>query len=932
MKTKIFFPAKAILAALLPFFCFVVVLAQQSGEVPISGGSYAFDGTGDTLSSVFRVNSGVTARITLTNVKRKSNSEKSALIIEPEAVVTLILNGDNYFEGGLGFAGVEVHETARLTITGTGSIKAVGKGGGAGIGGSSSVNNAGAITFDENFTGTVTAEASAFGAAIGGGNNGNGGVIKIHSGTVNAKADSAAAIGGGNKSEITIVDGTVNVETSNATAIDGGSNGFVFIDGDIINAKSGAALIGAKDIDIKDGTLILNNTATTGEKAAIIENNGQINISGNTTIITNGFIGSGNTSGGVPPVKISEFPIVFASDIKVYNHRRDGILLGDHLDLDDTPGNKKITLRANFTVPQNTLFTIPPEWTLHIEDNVTFINNGTIISLGKIAPPRNIIHTVLFEENGYGPEIDSLTNIVSGSTLGIFENKLKYSNVDVVYPFLGWYKDRPWLPWRFASDRVTDDITIYAQWEFPLNINISTGSNPECSINAAYIYGENDTTHFDSKIITGSGGKLVVTVHSNEANKYRYTWTGTGIPEGVELNGASLVIDHVFNPVDVVCDVRKKSNDVSLQEMTADGRLVFSADGLNYTILAEPSASEITITATANDPEASVSGEGTYPLKLTENNEFIITVTAEDGTIKDYTVVVLHEIMQGKCYLEDDNHIDRYLTWIFEDGDLIINGNGAMENYDQNNVPWQPLFNFIKRIVIGENVTGIGSWAFYGCIGLTTVTNLHPSGQNINDKNVFGSLILDSITLFVQSGTTAEYKKADVWKKFNISVAVTDVHINQATVNLPLGHTVRLVANVLPVDATNRKVTWQSNNEAVAVVSDNGTVTAVSIGKATITAKTAEGAFTNSCEVNVIDNTAIRSVDAQSTQVYFSGKKLYVNSPVSERISVYSVTGALLYEFDKAAGVSTTATDGSTPRVLIVRGTSGWAKKLIIEH
>ncbi len=80
-------------------------------------------------------------------------------------------------------------------------------------------------------------------------------------------------------------------------------------------------------------------------------------------------------------------------------------------------------------------------------------------------------------------------------------------------------------------------------------------------------------------------------------------------------------------------------------------------------------------------------------------------------------------------------------------------------------------------------------------------------------------------------------------------VAVESVSIMPATLELSVGKTGRLTANVLPAGATDRPVTWSSGNGAVATVAQDGTVTAVAVGQAVITA-TADG-VEGTCVVDV---------------------------------------------------------------------------------
>ena len=67
-------------------------------------------------------------------------------------------------------------------------------------------------------------------------------------------------------------------------------------------------------------------------------------------------------------------------------------------------------------------------------------------------------------------------------------------------------------------------------------------------------------------------------------------------------------------------------------------------------------------------------------------------------------------------------------------------------------------------------------------------------------------------------------------------VAVIGVTLDQTAVELEIGGTATLVATVTPENATDKTVTWTSSDEAVATVQD-GVVTAVAVGEATITAK-----------------------------------------------------------------------------------------------
>lgn len=79
---------------------------------------------------------------------------------------------------------------------------------------------------------------------------------------------------------------------------------------------------------------------------------------------------------------------------------------------------------------------------------------------------------------------------------------------------------------------------------------------------------------------------------------------------------------------------------------------------------------------------------------------------------------------------------------------------------------------------------------------------------------------------------------------------VEGIAVRPKNAAVSVGGAVRLTAAVTPEDATDKSVIWTSDNNGIARVT-NGTVTGVAPGKATITAKTKDGGFTDSCVVTV---------------------------------------------------------------------------------
>ena len=80
------------------------------------------------------------------------------------------------------------------------------------------------------------------------------------------------------------------------------------------------------------------------------------------------------------------------------------------------------------------------------------------------------------------------------------------------------------------------------------------------------------------------------------------------------------------------------------------------------------------------------------------------------------------------------------------------------------------------------------------------------------------------------------------------------------------GESKTLTANINPSNSSNKNVTWTSSNENVAVVNSGGRVTAIGVGKTTITARTVDGGYTATCEINVSKaNTKVTGVRLNKT-------------------------------------------------------------------
>ena len=177
-----------------------------------------------------------------------------------------------------------------------------------------------------------------------------------------------------------------------------------------------------------------------------------------------------------------------------------------------------------------------------------------------------------------------------------------------------------------------------------------------------------------------------------------------------------------------------------------------------------------------------------------------------------------------------------------------------------------------------------------------------------------GSGISDYITVTVVNGMT-----------------VTSIQLNKTNLSLEEGECYTLSATVYPSNANNKTLIWHSNNTCVATVCD-GTVCAVSVGTATITATSTDGSGKSAtCRVTVTDDVLVTSITVSpSCQTMYAGSSYYLHATVfpcdaanknvvwsstNTFIATVNPTSGLVYA--KSAGdamIYATAQDGSGVR------------------
>lgn len=113
---------------------------------------------------------------------------------------------------------------------------------------------------------------------------------------------------------------------------------------------------------------------------------------------------------------------------------------------------------------------------------------------------------------------------------------------------------------------------------------------------------------------------------------------------------------------------------------------------------------------------------------------------------------------------------------------------------------------------------------------------------------------------------------------------VTGIKLSQNKAQLNKWNRLNLKYTITPEDADNKEVVWTSSDSSVARVDNYGSVLALKDGVATITVKTKDGDFTDSCEVKVGNGGVPETVKV--TEVDITNNSLFLNAGETTQLNV----------------------------------------------
>lgn len=100
------------------------------------------------------------------------------------------------------------------------------------------------------------------------------------------------------------------------------------------------------------------------------------------------------------------------------------------------------------------------------------------------------------------------------------------------------------------------------------------------------------------------------------------------------------------------------------------------------------------------------------------------------------------------------------------------------------------------------------------------------------------------------------------------AIKVSSVSVDKTTIGMMIGEVVKLVATVTPDDATNKNVSYESDDNNIATVTQDGEISAVGEGTTIVWVTTEDGQFKAGCKVHV-SNTAhlVKEIELNETEL-----------------------------------------------------------------
>lgn len=130
----------------------------------------------------------------------------------------------------------------------------------------------------------------------------------------------------------------------------------------------------------------------------------------------------------------------------------------------------------------------------------------------------------------------------------------------------------------------------------------------------------------------------------------------------------------------------------------------------------------------------------------------------------------------------------------------------------------------LQTVNFSDGIKGLELYCFEDC---TALENIYFEGNAPRISNDVFKGVTSMVYFPAGDATWTEDVKKDyggtlTWKEWNVSA--NGIILNQSELALAVGEEYQLIANVMPTGATNKEVDWNSQDESIVTVTDEGRV------------------------------------------------------------------------------------------------------------
>ena len=404
-----------------------------------------------------------------------------------------------------------------------------------------------------------------------------------------------------------------------------------------------------------------------------------------------------------------------------------------------------------------------------------------------------------------------------------------------------------------------------------------------------YVLASSESTVSSSLTITGdgsldaSGSQIGIRVQSNSGGAT------------LEINSAEVkAVGGTYTSCSGVWVQAQNGSDVSL---TVDGGSLTASGDTGICLLFGSSESG------SGTPSLAVSGNAIVRANsgISDNSSADIQIGADSS---GNTGGIVFDDGEGTVYgsvtLQEDLEIDEGESLKLDDGanlsagshNVIVDGGTVDENLEQSlsgSVKYAPT---ITTASLPNGTVNEEYSQTLAADGTTPITwsiesgGTLPAGLQLENGVISGTPTAEGSSTFTVKATNAygsDSKRLIISIDAQANVPVTDVSLNKTELTLIEDNSEALIATIAPANATNQNVTWSSDKPDVATV-ENGKVTAVAPGTATITVTTEGGGKTATCAVTVIAKTY--DISASPTELSFGSVYVGYAQPAAQMVTV----------------------------------------------